>query len=150
MVLKKEVAMSNPIQLDVSYFVAPQLAEEDFAVLKEQGFERVINNRPELESEDQPAGESLQRAAEVLGLEYINNPIDLSKLSQENVFHQGAALLPVKKTLAFCRTGTRSSVLWVLLNNAQGGSYEDLSAHVSSKGFDLTRCLPAMLPLLKK
>ncbi|ETX10384.1 beta-lactamase [Marinomonas ushuaiensis DSM 15871] len=142
--------MSHPIQLDEFYFVAPQLSKEDFSALKEQGFERIINNRPELESEDQPPGKSLQEAAEVLGLEYISNPIDLSKLSQEHVFFQDAALSTMKKTLAFCRTGTRSSVLWVLINNSRGGSYDDLSAHVSSKGFDLTRCVSAMTPLLKK
>lgn len=141
--------MNNPIQLDEFYFVAPQLSEEDFVALKEQGFDRIINNRPELESEDQPSGKSLQEAAETLGLEYISNPIDLSKLSQEDVFCQAAALSTMKKTLAFCRTGTRSSVLWVLLNNDKGGDYDDLSAHVSSKGFDLTRCVPAMTPLKK-
>ena len=142
--------MSNPIQLDEFYFVAPQLTKEDFVVLKEQGFERIINNRPELESEDQPSGQSLQEAAEALGFEYISNPVELSKLSQEHVSSQEVALSTLKKTLAFCRTGTRSSVLWLLLNNSRGGNYNDLSAHVSSKGFDLTRCVPAMMPLLKK
>ena len=141
--------MNDPIQLDAFYFVAPQLVKEDFVALNEQGFKRIINNRPELESEGQPSGKSLQEAAEAMGLEYISNPIDLSKLSQEHVSCQADALSKVKKTLAFCRTGTRSSVLWVLLNNAQGGNYENLSAHVSSKGFDLTRCIPAMTPLKK-
>jgi len=142
--------MSNPVQLDEFYFVASQLVEEDFVLLKKQGFERIINNRPELESDDQPSGQSLQEAAEALGFEYISNPVDLSKLSEEHVSSQEAALSTVKKTLAFCRTGTRSSVLWVLLNSGKGGDYGDLSAHVSSKGFDLTRCIPAMTPLLKR
>lgn len=142
--------MSNLIQLDELYFVAPQLTKPDFVALKEQGFERVINNRPELESEDQPSGKILQKAAEALGLEYISNPIDLSKLSQEHVSYQETALFAEKKTLAFCRTGTRSSVLWVLLKNKQGENYEDLSEHVSSKGFDLSRCISAMAPLLKR
>lgn len=142
--------MNSPIQLDEFYFVASQLVEENFATLKAQGFERIINNRPDLESEDQPSGESLKKAADLVGLEYISNPIDLSKLSQEHVSCQVDALSTVKKTLAFCRTGTRSSVLWVLLNNAQGGDYDNLSSYVSSKGFDLTRCIPAMVPLLKK
>lgn len=142
--------MNNPIQLDDLYFVAPQLIKEDLIAVKEQGFERVINNRPEQESEDQPSGKSLQEAAERLGLEYLNNPINLSKLSQEHIACQKNALLTAKKTLAFCRTGTRSSVLWVLLNNSQGRKYNDLYSHVSSKGIDLTRCISVMTPLLKK
>jgi len=55
--------MSHPIQLDALYFVAPQLTESDFASLKAQGFERVINNRPEGESDDQPSGDNLRATA---------------------------------------------------------------------------------------
>ena len=141
--------MSNVVQLDDSYFVAPQLVEADLVSLKSQGFERIINNRPEAESADQPAGESIRAAAEALGMEYVSNAIDLSKLSQEQVDFQKTALLENKKTLAFCRTGTRSSVLWVLLENGKGGESSDLIAYVSGKGFDLSRCAVAMAPLLK-
>ena len=141
--------MSNAIQLDDYYFVAPQLIEADLALLKLQGFERIINNRPEAEVDDQPAGESIRIAAESLGMEYISNPIDLSKLSQEQVDLQDTALAETKKTLAFCRTGTRSSVLWVLLENGKGGDSGKLVSYVSDKGFDLTRCAVAMAPLFK-
>ena len=141
--------MNNAIQLDDSYFVAPQLVEADLALLKLQGFERIINNRPESEADDQPSGESIRIAAESLGMEYISNPIDLSKLSQEQVDRQDAALAEAKKTLAFCRTGTRSSVLWVLLENGKGGGSGELVSYVSGKGFDLSRCSAAMAPLLK-
>jgi len=82
-------------------------------------------------------------------MEYVSNPINLAALSQDQVDCQGRALLEEKKTLAFCRTGTRSSVLWVLLENAKGGSYEELVGQVSGKGFDLSRCVAAMAPLVK-
>ncbi len=141
--------MSNIIQLDEFYFVAPQLVEVDLVWLKSQGFERIINNRPEAESDDQPSGDSIRIAAEVLGMEYVSNPIDLSKLSQEQVNLQRDILLEDKKTLAFCRTGTRSSVLWILLENGKGGDSESLVSYVSGKGFDLSRCSAAMAPLLK-
>lgn len=141
--------MTNVIQLDESYFVAPQLIEADLAMLKSQGFERIINNRPDAESDDQPSGQSIRAAAELLGMEYVSNPMDLSSLSQEHVDLQGGALLDDKKTLAFCRTGTRSSVLWLLLENGKGADSTDLMSFVSGKGFDLTRCTAAMSPLLK-
>ncbi|WP_421851507.1 TIGR01244 family sulfur transferase [Marinomonas sp.] len=141
--------MGNIIQLDDSYFVAPQLVEVDLVSLKSQGFERIINNRPEAESDDQPSGDSIRIAAEALGMEYMSNPIDLSKLSQEQVDFQRDILLEDKKTLAFCRTGTRSSVLWVLLENGKGGDSGRLMSYVSGKGFDLSRCSEAMAPLLK-
>ncbi|NVK74413.1 MAG: TIGR01244 family phosphatase [Oceanospirillaceae bacterium] len=141
--------MNNVVQLNASYFVAPQLSESDLALLKEQGFERIINNRPEGESDDQPAGDVIRTAAESLGMEYVANPIDLSKLSQEQVEAQEQAISEEKKTLAFCRTGTRSSVLWVLMENGNGQDASDLVSYVSGKGFDLSRCSAAMAPLLK-
>lgn len=141
--------MNHPISLNAFYFVAPQLLKEEVAALKSQGFEVIINNRPEAESGDQPSGESIRIAVEGLGMEYVSNPIDLANLSQEQVDFQGRALKGGKKTLAFCRTGTRSSVLWVLLENAKGGEYRDLVSQVAEKGFDLSRCAVAMEPLLK-
>ncbi|RBP84394.1 TIGR01244 family phosphatase [Marinomonas rhizomae] len=141
--------MDNIIQLDGSYFVAPQLTEADLVLFKSQGFERIINNRPDAEVDGQPSGESIRVAVELLGMEYVSNPVDLSKLSQEQVDFQKSALLETKKTLAFCRTGTRSSVLWVLLKNVTAGDSSDLISYVSGKGIDLSRCATAMAPLLK-
>ncbi|MCB5160509.1 TIGR01244 family sulfur transferase [Marinomonas algarum] len=141
--------MNTLAELDAYYFATPQLVAEDLASLKEQGFERVINNRPEGEADDQPVGDELRAAAEALGLEYIANPIDLPKLSQVQIDQQGNAIAEQKKTVAFCRTGTRSTVLWVLLENAKGGNIDTLSAYAAAKGFDLTRCEPAMAPWLK-
>lgn len=141
--------MNNPIELDQQYFVTDQLAVSDITVLKEHGFERIINNRPELEADDQPKGDTLRIAAEALGMEYVANPVDLSKLSKVEVDLQASVLKSDKKTLAFCRTGTRSSVLWVLTENAKGKSYDELVAQVNKAGFDLTRCVPAMAPLIQ-
>ena len=141
--------MNNPIQLSDNYFVTPQVVSDDLLQLKAQGFERIINNRPDHEAEDQPLSIDLQELAETLGFEYFHNPVDLKKLSKVEVEAQMSALADTKKTLAFCRTGTRSSVLWVLMNTSQGQNYNDLKAEVAGKGFDLSRCEPAMEPLVK-
>ncbi|MGO3406963.1 TIGR01244 family sulfur transferase [Marinomonas sp.] len=141
--------MDNPIPLASNYFVAPQIAVADLLQLKALGFESIINNRPDHEVDDQPLSIELEKAAAELGLEYVHNPVDLKTLSESEVDAQVAALAGEKKTLAFCRTGTRSSVLWVLLNSAQGVNYNDLKTLVAGKGFDLSRCEPAMQPLIK-
>jgi len=140
--------MNNPIALDDMYFVGPQVLLEDFAKLKAMGFERVINNRPDGEAEEQPVSADLEAEARAQGLEYIYNTVNLSALGQEQVSQQMASLEESKKTFAFCRTGTRSSVVWVLVNNAQGKEYQTLVDYVSAKGFDLARCEAAMQPLV--
>lgn len=133
----------NPIKLSENYFVLPQITESEMEMYRDQGFEVIVNNRPNNESEDQPLSEDLATKAAALGVEYIYNPVDLSKLSQNELDVQLDVVAQGKKTLAFCRTGTRSSVLWVL-NNQVAHSFDQLVAEVNAKGFDLTRCLPAM------
>lgn len=141
--------MNDPIQLSEQYYVAPQLEVADLAVLKSQGFERVINNRPDGEAEDQPASQQLQAEADRLGLEYVANPVKLPELSQVQVECQSDALTESKKTLAFCRTGTRSTVLWVLMENQNGRDFEGLVAEAQGKSMELSRCQPAMQPLIR-
>lgn len=134
-------------QLAEQYFVTPQISVEQIEAIAAAGFQKVVNNRPDGESEDQPSSADLQAVVEAAGLVYVYNPVDLSKLSQNEVDAQQAALADNVKTLAFCRTGTRSSVLWVLLQQQAGDDFEQLCQQVSAKGFDLQRCLPAMQPL---
>lgn len=133
----------DPIKLSENYFVLPQITESDLELYRDQGFEVIVNNRPNNESEDQPLSDDLAAKAAILGVEYVYNPVDLSKLSQNELDIQLSAVSKGKKVLAFCRTGTRSSVLWVL-NNQSTHSFDKLVAEVNSKGFDLNRCLPAM------
>lgn len=141
--------MNDPVLLENNYYVAPQIQLTDLAALKALGFQRIINNRPDGESDDQPLSAQLKAEAQALGLDYVDNPIDLKQLAESHVGSQRQALSEDKKTLAFCRTGTRSSVLWALMSNADGKAYEELSAFLAAKGFDLSRCEAAMAPLLK-
>lgn len=139
----------NITELSSQYFVSPQISVADFETLKAQGFDVVINNRPDGESDDQPSSADLQAAAESVGLRYIYNPVDLKQLSNKEVAVQDELIKGSDKVFAFCRTGTRSSVLWVLANQKDEESFVTLVADVMKKGFDLGRCLPAMEPLKK-
>jgi uncharacterized protein (TIGR01244 family) len=133
----------DPIKLADQYYVLAQITEAEMVKYCAQGFEVIINNRPDNESEGQPLSKDLAKKAQELGVRYIYNPVDLSVLSQRQLDQQKAAVSSGDKVLAFCRTGTRSSVLWVL-NNQVEGAFDELVGSVNAKGFDLTRCLPAM------
>lgn len=139
----------NITELSSLYFVSPQIAVSDVASLKAQGFDVIVNNRPDGEAEDQPTSADIQAAAEQAGLRYVYNPVDLSKLSQKEVSAQNELMQADEKVFAYCRTGTRSSVLWVLANQKDETSFITLVAEVMKKGFDLGRCLPAMERLKK-
>lgn len=138
----------TPIKLDDSYFVLPQITVESLAYFKKEGFDLIINNRPDNEQEGQPLSANLDKVAKELGLQYVYNPINLASLSEIEILKQESALNSAEKVLAFCRTGTRSSVLWVL-NNQNIYNVEALFADLKLKGFDMARCLPAMKPFME-
>ncbi|RDL42954.1 TIGR01244 family phosphatase [Marinomonas piezotolerans] len=139
----------NITNLALNYSVAPQLDIADIEALKAAGYDMVINNRPDGETEDQPTSEQVRAAVEAAGLKYVYNPVDLKALSHKEVEIQSAQISTDQKVFAFCRTGTRSSVLWVLANQEDEQTFNELVASVQQKGFDLGRCMPAMEPLKK-
>jgi TIGR01244 family protein len=91
--------------------VAPQLLPEQMSAVAAQGFRSVINNRMPQEP-GQPAQEALREAATQAGLAYEWQPVNPAMISTQDVDEFAALLdkLP-RPILAFCRSGSRSSVL---------------------------------------
>ena len=91
--------------------VAPHLQPEQMAAVAAEGFRSVINNRM-LEELGQPAQQALRDAASQAGLAYEWQPVNPAAISAQDV-EQFAALLDrlPRPILAFCRSGSRSSIL---------------------------------------
>ena len=96
--------------------MASQIQLNDLVLIKKKGFETIINNRPDNEAPNQPSDNEISVRAKEQGLSYFYIPISPSGISPENIEQTIVAL---KKTegpvLAFCRSGTRSSVLLEIL-----------------------------------
>jgi sulfide:quinone oxidoreductase len=95
--------------------VAAQIGVADIATLAARGFRSIINNRPDGEVDGQPASASLEVAARQAGLAYRHIPVVSGQLADAQVqtFADALVALPAP-VLAFCRTGTRSTMLWAL------------------------------------
>lgn len=124
--------------------VAPQVTEEDLAQAAALGFKSVINNRPDGESPDQPRSADLAAAAERFGLEYRHIPVvgGQSNEAQINAFADALSAMPAP-TLAFCRTGTRSTTLWAL-SSARDFAPEVILNTAADAGYNLQHLLPAL------
>jgi uncharacterized protein (TIGR01244 family) len=95
--------------------VAPQLDPAAMAELARLGFRSVVNNRPDFEhGPDQPTSAAIEEAARAAGLEYRFLPVNGGYQSPEEIaaFAKLLAELP-KPMLAFCRSGARSTKLFV-------------------------------------
>ena len=108
--------MSLPFQQVAPEFcVAPQLDPAAMAEAAAAGFKSVINNRPDGEGgPDQPLSSAVEAAAHAAGLEYRYLPVNGAFQSPEEIaaMRKLVDALP-KPILAFCRSGARSTRLFL-------------------------------------
>ena len=118
--------------------VTPQITAEDMPELVRLGFRSIIGNRPEGETPDQPAWEELAAEARKHGLEARQIPVVPGQIGDADVAAFGKALQDLSKPIAaFCRTGTRSAMLWALANPDSLPPEERLRI-AAEQGYDLS------------
>ncbi|ANN68605.1 TIGR01244 family sulfur transferase [Bordetella bronchialis] len=113
--------MSVPInRLTETFAVAPQLSPDDMAAVAAAGYKSVIINRPDYEGgPDQPTAAAVSQAALNAGLNVEYQPVVSGGMTTEDVarFAQLLDTLP-QPILAYCRTGTRCTNLFVAAQHA--------------------------------
>lgn len=124
------------IQITDTLSVAAQPEPSDLASLAAEGFTLVVCNRPDGESEGQPDMDTMEAAAKAAGMEFMRYPVNPTTFPGPDLAAMGAAFDAGNKVFAYCRTGTRSTNLWVASRNPdQRGSAAD---HARALGFDLS------------
>lgn len=119
------------------FSVAPQIAPDDLAELKKQGFALVINNRPDGEEPGQPSAAEIAAAAQNAGISYREIPV-AAGFSQLQVADMAEALAGAPgPVFAFCRSGTRSTLLWSLAQASRGGDPDQIAAAAAGAGYDV-------------
>jgi uncharacterized protein (TIGR01244 family) len=132
-------------KLTDTLFVAPQIDADAVAAAQGLGITLIINNRPEGESDDQVPGPDIEAAARAKGLDYCAIPVTHAGFSQPQVEAMAAALASAQgSVLAYCRSGTRSTLLWALAQSKQGADYQPLASAAAAAGYDLSPIQPLM------
>ena len=125
-------------QLTDRVFASPQIGLAEVAEAVASGIGLIINNRPEGESEDQVPGEDIAAAARAAGIGYVAIPGTHAGFSQPQITAMRAALDGSEgKVLAYCRSGTRSTLLWALAEASAGKSPDELAEQAARAGYDL-------------
>lgn len=126
-------------QLSDHVYASPQIGPAEVAEAARMGIGLVINNRPEDESDDQVPGTEIEAAARAAGLDYVAIPVTHAGFSEGQVKAMAAALASSDKpVLAYCRSGTRSTLLWALAEASGGESPAALAAAAAAAGYDVT------------
>lgn len=124
------------------YAVSPQIAPDDLPAIKEAGFTTVICNRPDEEIPMELHADVLRAATEAAGLTFIQNPVVHTGLTMEILEAQAAAAAEAGgPVLAYCASGTRSSILWSLCQAGEMPTAEIIGA-TAQAGYDLAHLAP--------
>lgn len=125
-------------KIDDRFSVSPQIETGDIAAIKAEGFVAVINNRPDGEEPDQQKGADIRQAAEDAGLHYFAIPLGRDGVHPELVEATREALDTIGgPTLAFCRSGTRSTTLWALSQSGRQPA-DEIVRKAHGAGYDIS------------
>ncbi|SFF74107.1 TIGR01244 family protein [Novosphingobium sp. CF614] len=126
-------------QITETVFASPQIGSDAVAEAKALGIVRIINNRPEGESDDQTPGAAIEAAAKAAGIDYVAIPVTHAGFSQAQVDAMREALDSAEgPVLAYCRSGTRSTLLWALARAKAGDNPAVIASKAAAAGYDIT------------
>ena len=124
--------------------VRGQISPEDVPAAKDAGFTTIVCNRPDGEMDGQPAASEIEEAARNAGLDFHHNPIAPGNVTAEAVSRQGAVIGGAEgKVLAYCGSGQRATVLW-MLSNPDSLSADERIERAATAGYDLASLRPQL------
>lgn len=126
-------------QITDTVFASPQIDTDAIAEAKALGIVRIVNNRPEGESDDQVPGDAIEAEARAAGIDYVAIPVGHGGFSQAQVDAMAEALDSAQgPVLAYCRSGTRSTLLWALARAKAGDNPSVIASKAAAAGYDVS------------
>lgn len=136
--------------LSPRYSVSPQISVDDLSAIAGAGITTVICNRPDSEVPPAQQGAAIRAAAEAAGLRFEVLELTMQTMTPQNAAHQRALIDgsdgPV---LAYCRSGTRCSIVWAL-GQATQMPVGDILAATTAAGYDLSGLQPTLEQLARE
>lgn len=130
--------MSDFRPLAATVWASPQIEPSDVAEAAGLGIVMIINNRPDAESPGQPDGAAIAAAAQAAGLAYREIPVTHAGFSEAQVRAMRDALDEAQgPVLAYCRSGTRSTLLWALAEASGGRDPDAIAQAAANAGYDV-------------
>jgi uncharacterized protein (TIGR01244 family) len=134
------------------YHVSPQITPEDFDEIEAAGVRTIICNRPDDENPADLQIAQMQAAAEARGVRFVALPFNQMTLTPEILSSQRETIAQSDgPVLAYCASGTRSTMAWALGQAEIGAqSADDLLAAASKAGYDLSGLRPTLETLVSR
>jgi uncharacterized protein (TIGR01244 family) len=137
--------MTDFRQVTDSFWASPQIALSDVDEARARGFTLIVNNRPDGEADDQVPGDQIAQAAAAAGLDYRAIPVTHAGFSEQQVREMRDALKGARgAVLAYCRSGTRSTLLWSLAQAMDGADPDSIATAAAGAGYDVAPVRPLL------
>jgi len=125
-------------QLVEGVYASPQIGVDEVELARAMGIRLIVNNRPEGEEPGQTTGTAIEAAARAAGIAYVAIPVTHAGFSEPQVSAMARALEGATgPVLAYCRSGTRSTLLWALAEASSGADPDELAEAAAAAGYDL-------------
>jgi len=123
--------------LSPTFAVSPQISAEDIPAIVDAGYKTIICNRPDMEVPPSHQAAAIGAAAEAAGLAFIILPVTHQGLSIDLVMAQKTQMDDCTgPVLAYCASGTRSSIVWSLTQAGEMPTAQIIEA-TAQAGYDL-------------
>lgn len=124
-------------QLTPQYFVSPQIGPQDMEALRDAGITLILCNRPDAEVPPSHCAQAIKEAADAAGIAFAEVPLthqsmvpDVIAANRAQGVETGAVVL------AYCASGTRSTIAWAL-GQAGDMTPDEIIAAAREGGYDL-------------
>ena len=133
------------INIDDNIYLSGQISTNAIEELKNKKFKIIVNNRPDDEEFNQLKSISLQKTSEKFGIVYKHIPFSGGNVNSDQIKDLADMLKKNTKTLIFCRSGARSSLIWGLASVIYlNKDIDDIMRKMSNMGYD-SSILPNMV-----
>ncbi|MEP4194624.1 MAG: TIGR01244 family sulfur transferase [Aliishimia sp.] len=127
-----------------NYYVAPQMDPSEMTELAKAGFATVICNRPDAEVPPSHQADALEAAAQAAGLDFHRLALTHQTMNPPNIARQrGIVDVSSGKVLAYCASGTRSTIAWAL-GQVGSMSTDDILSAAQAGGYQLDNIRPTL------
>ncbi len=132
-------------KIDDTLSVTPQISIEDVEEAARLGFRTIVANRPDGEEPGQPAMADIEEAARKNGLAWVYMPVESGNITDQDVERFAPMIRDAEKpVLAFCRSGTRCTILWALASARSQAPAREIFEKARNAGYDISGLAPRM------
>jgi len=130
-------------RLSDDFSVSPQIAISDLQTVWDLGFRTIICNRPDGEDAGQPDVADVEATAKAIGFAFAHISADSGKAAMHHAIETRRVLADLPKPVfAYCRSGTRCTVIWSLMMISELEANEILAA-TAAAGYDMSPLIAA-------